>query len=274
MTNKSWIEYTIQHSKTLDGESIIALLSDTEIQSYEEAESELKAYLDSNANVLQVEQILTEYKLKFDKKIIEQINWNAEWERAYDSVEVDSFCQIIAPFHTPKNEFQHTITINPGMAFGTGHHATTYMMLKQMQYIDWSGKMVLDYGAGSGVLAFVADKMNAKNGIALEIDDWACNNAEENRIRNNCSQTQVICGTIHNVMDKKFEIILANINKNVLLQSAELLTQVIEKNGIILMSGFYANDDSDLIVAYEKMGFAKIDAIQRNNWSCLKFIKK
>ena len=158
MTNKSWIEYTIQHSETLDGESIIALLSDTEIQSYEEAESELKAYLDSNASVLQVEQILTEYKLNFDKKIIEQINWNAEWERAYDSVEVDSFCQIIAPFHTPKNGFQHTITINPGMAFGTGHHATTYMMLKQMQYIDWSAKMVLDYGAGSGVLAFALNK--------------------------------------------------------------------------------------------------------------------
>jgi len=266
---KNYFQYQIQCNDSLDSESIIAIVSQSEAESFEEENGIVKAYIHEDKNVAELEEILRDYQLKFDKQIIEQQNWNALWESSYEAVTVDDFCEIIAPFHEPKSNAPHLICINPGMAFGTGHHATTSMMILQMQHMNFEGKQVLDYGTGSAVLAVLAEKMKSSSVIGLEIDDWACRNAEENIARNHCEKVSIICGTLEHLNAQHFDIILANINKNVLLDSCEQISAILDKNGLLLLSGFYENDIQDIFSKYQKHGFELSKIETKNNWACI-----
>lgn len=268
---KNYIEYIIHTNEILDTESIIAILSNSEAESFIEENNIVKAYIIEDKNTNDLEQILLEFQLVFDKNIIVQKNWNALWESNYEPVIVDQFCEIIAPFHQSENNCTHTICINPGMAFGTGHHATTYMMIEQMKSLNFTSKPVLDYGTGSGVLAILSEMMHAKSVIGLEIDDWACRNAEENIERNKVKNTKIVCGDLQNIGSKKFDIILANINKNVLIHSSELLCSLINKDGTIIISGFYENDISDIAPLYNKYNLEITKTLIQNQWACIRF---
>lgn len=267
---KNYIEYIIHTNEILDTDSVIAILSNTDAESFIEENNIVKAYIIEDKNINELEQVLLEFNLVFDKNVIVQKNWNALWESNYEPVIVDQFCEIIAPFHQSKNNCTHTICINPGMAFGTGHHATTYMMIEQMKTLHFIGKTVLDYGTGSGVLAILAKMMQAESVIGLEIDDWACRNAEENIERNNVKNTKIVCGDLQKITSKKFDIILANINKNVLIHSSELLCSLLNKGGTIIISGFYEKDITDIVSIYNKYNFEISNSLIQNQWACIR----
>jgi ribosomal protein L11 methyltransferase len=184
---------------------------------------------------------------------------------------VDKFCAIRAEFHDPIKDVEHEIIITPKMSFGTGHHATTYMMIEQMREIDFKNKTVFDFGTGTGILPILAEKLGASKITAIDIDDWSISNAKENIEKNNCSKISVSLSS--QIPDGKFDVVLANINRNVILSYLPQLNNTLKENCYLLLSGLLSSDEEDIIKACnnEKIQFLK--GIERNNWISLVFIK-
>ena len=182
---------------------------------------------------------------------------------------IDDFVAIRAGFHQPIKEVEHEIIITPKMSFGTGHHATTFMMIQQMKQIDFSGKTVLDFGTGTGVLAIVAEKLGAKKIIAIDNDDWSIENADENVKNNRCARIELRKADTASV-NNDFDVVLANINKNIIFDNFSLLVKQLAPGGVILLSGLLAGDED---VVFRKSGEYSLHIIQttvRDNWLCLK----
>lgn len=196
---------------------------------------------------------------------IESTNWNELWESNYEPIEVDDFCYVHAPFHKVKNGFKHTIQINPRMAFGTGHHETTFLMMKMIEQIDLNGQSVLDLGCGSGILAILAMYEGADLALAVDIDSNAVETLDENFTVNNTKQIVSRIGTIHDVTEK-FDIIFANINRNVLTTDAEKICNQLVKNGLLVLSGFYKQDVDLISETYSKYGLKPKKMLSKNNW--------
>lgn len=196
---------------------------------------------------------------------IESTNWNELWESNYEPIEVDDFCYVHAPFHKVKNGFKHTIQINPRMAFGTGHHETTFLMMKMIEQIDLNGQSVLDLGCGSGILAILAMYEGADLALAVDIDSNAVETLDENFTVNNTKQIVSRIGTIHDVTEK-FDIIFANINRNVLTTDAEKICNQLVKNGLLVLSGFYEQDVDLISETYSKYGLKPKKMLSKNNW--------
>lgn len=251
-------------------EELIALLNDFNPSGYEQHEDVLIAYFEEEGfNEGAVHPLLDGFDYKLTE--VEEQNWNAVWESNFQPVVVGDFCAVRAHFHQPIPHVAHEIIITPKMSFGTGHHATTYMMMEQMQGIDFTDKEVFDFGTGTGILAILAEKLGARNVTAIDIDEWSIENARENIERNGCQRIDVVLSTT--IPDVQFDVILANINRNVLLQYTEQLHTACKDTSLLLLSGLMTNDAGDINEAFTKQGFRLVKRTDRNNWISLLFAK-
>ena len=258
-------------------EILIAQLGFAGFESFVENEDGVTAYIqegDWNSDILNDIQILNsnEFKFKIKEEVIEHTNWNSEWEKNFNSIQVDNLVSIRAPFHENPN-LKYDIVIEPKMSFGTGHHETTHMMVQHLLNLDLSGKKVLDMGCGTGILAIFAEMKGAKPIDAIDIDNWCYLNSIENAERNNCKQISVFEGDASLLINKKYDVIIANINRNILLNDMQSYMDCLNDDGVILFSGFYQEDIPIIDAEVSKYDF-KIDTIiERNNWVALKYKK-
>ncbi len=255
-------------------EILIAELAEIGFDSFLENEDGIDAYiLESEFNREKFSEIISEYQeagqISLTEGVMPKVNWNEEWEKNYDPIEVEDLVYVRASFHDSKPGFKHEIVINPKMSFGTGHHATTYQMLRHQGELDHTGKRVLDVGSGTGILAIMAHLLGARQVEAFDIDDWCVDNGNENFDLNDLS-TRMGLGTIREVNPSgSFDIILANINKNVLLDELVIYSGLLTPNGFLLLSGFYTEDIEDLVNAAATLGLALQKKSSKDNWAAL-----
>ncbi|MCB4808179.1 50S ribosomal protein L11 methyltransferase [Tamlana sp. 62-3] len=257
-------------------EILIAELGYAGFESFVETEEGVTAYIQKeewNQSILEDIQILNsdEFEISFTFEEIEQTNWNAEWEKNFNPIVVDDACAVRAPFHEKFN-VEYDIVIEPKMSFGTGHHETTHMMIQHILKNDFKDKSVLDMGCGTGVLAILAEKKGAKPIDAIDYDNWCYLNSLENVERNNCEHITVIEGDASVLGKNKYDIVIANINRNILLQDMATYVSCLNKGGMLFLSGFY-NDDIPIIKeACKNLMLNFEEKLERNNWVALKFI--
>lgn len=257
-------------------EILISLLGDMGFDSFVENEVGFDAYipeeLDGDLHLTEFE--FDDFAFSFDKERIEQTNWNAEWEKNFEPVLVDDLLLIRAPFHEPNKAVKHEIVIMPKMSFGTGHHDTTWLMCKQLFDLDIKGKSVLDMGCGTGVLAILAKKLGAGEVVGIDIDAWSVENSIENCANNNCADIEVKLGD-KELLDnyKAFNIILANINKNVLKVQIPLYAKLLKTRGVLLLSGFFNTDVEELEQHAKANQLNLLQTFTKNNWTVMKLEK-
>lgn len=253
----------------------VGLLSEAGYSGFEELDESqtLKAFIDeSDFDEPLLKSLLAPYEIGYKEQVINQQNWNALWESNFEPVVVDDFVAIRADFHQDRFNTAFDIVIMPKMSFGTGHHATTYMMVAQMRVLQWAGKKVLDFGTGTGILAILANKLGAKEIIALDNDDWSIENATENLLRNDCHHTTI--RKAHTAATGgQFEIILANINKNVIFANAEILTDSLLPKGDLLVSGLLQEDQSDIKSLFTQLGLTYLTTVNKAQWIAMHFRK-
>ncbi|HUQ96447.1 MAG TPA: 50S ribosomal protein L11 methyltransferase [Chitinophagaceae bacterium] len=260
------IKISIEASE-VDQEILIGLLNEFGATGFEQTETQLFVYFEEGFDETGVHGVLK--KLAFVSTNVLEQNWNAVWEAHFQPVIVGRFCAVRAHFHQPISMAEHEIVITPKMSFGTGHHATTYMMLSQMQALNFQKKTVLDFGTGTGVLAILAEKRGAAQITAIDNDTWSFENVQENILLNNCSRIEAkLTETIPAAM---FDIVLANITKNVLLHYMGLLKSCLNQNGSLLVSGLLAADEAELTIAAQNWGFHLVQQTQKDGWVALLF---
>ena len=202
---------------------------------------------------------------------IQEENWNAEWEKNYEPVIIEEKCLVRADFHQIEGSFEHELIITPKMSFGTGHHATTYLMLSELMNINLEGKKVMDAGCGTGVLSIMAEKKGATEIFAFDIGEWCVENTEDNIEKNHCHNIQVALGTIDSVsISNTYDVLLANINKNVLIADMPQYAKYLNKTGILLLSGFFVTDISDLEKEAKHNNFIIEHKEQKDGWAVLR----
>jgi ribosomal protein L11 methyltransferase len=202
-------------------------------------------------------------------------NWNAVWESTHEPVLVEDFCWVYAPFHSINTEVKYNILIEPKMSFGTAHHSTTYMMLSFLRDEELEGRKVLDMGSGTGVLAILAKMKGAAETDAIDNDEWAYRNALENVEANGCTGINVLLGDAQLLNEKGFyDVVIANINRNILLRDMHAYIEHLNTGGILLLSGFYEHDIPSIRQEAEKNGMAFESFRERNEWVACKFVKK
>uniref|UniRef100_UPI004047E96C 50S ribosomal protein L11 methyltransferase n=1 Tax=Algoriphagus sp. TaxID=1872435 RepID=UPI004047E96C len=259
-------------------EILIAELAAIGFDSFLETETGLEGYvLQEQFSRDSFDEVISTYResaaLTVVEGVLPKVNWNEEWEKNYDPIEVGKLVYVRASFHSPQPGFQYEIVINPKMSFGMGHHATTFQLLSLQGNIDHQGKRVLDVGSGTGILAIMAHLLGAKEVEAFDIDSWCVDNGNENFELNGLS-TQMGLGTIREVKPKgPYELILANINKNVLLDELAIYTSLLAPHGILLLSGFYSEDIDDLNQAASLNGLHLTTQSTKDNWAALEFQK-
>ncbi|MFT5761262.1 MAG: ribosomal protein L11 methyltransferase [Polaribacter sp.] len=273
-----YIEYDFLVEPNEPGtEILIAELGFAGFESFVENENGVKAYIqkeDWNAEILDNISILKsdEFSTTFQKIEVEQTNWNSEWEKNFEAIQVDDLVSIRAPFHEDK-KLQYDIVIEPKMSFGTGHHETTHMMIQHLLSLDLENKKTLDMGCGTGILAIFAEMKGAKPIDGIDIDNWCYLNSVENAERNNCNEISFYEGDASLLTTQKYDVIIANINRNILLADMSTYTKCLNENGILLLSGFYKEDISTIDAEVSKYGLQLEKTIERNNWVSLKYFK-
>ena len=271
-----YIEYNFTFSpKEPISEILIAELGNVGFESFVETENGVTAYIqktDWNAEILADVFVLNsdEFSIEYNLNEVPQTNWNAEWEKNFEPIQVDDLVSIRAPFHENPN-LKYDIVIEPKMSFGTGHHETTHMMVQHLLQLDLENKKVLDMGCGTGILAIFAEMKGAKPLDAIDIDNWCYENSVENVARNNCENISVYEGDATLLVDKKYDVIIANINRNILLMDMKVYTNCLQEGGILLLSGFYEQDIPVIDAEVIKYGLKLEKFIQRNNWVALKY---
>jgi len=246
-------------------------------QEKEEGEG-LFAYAEENQNIeaSHIEKLFQQYKnlANFTYEIgrVEKENWNADWEKNYQPIEVGDKILVRADFHPKNPKFPIEIVVTPKMSFGTGHHETTYQMLNLMYDLDLKNKTVLDAGCGTGILAIYAALKNAKEVDAYDIDEWAVENTKENFSLNSIKSVdyKIWQGQVESVpQEGLYDLILANINKNILLADIQHLQKHIKNGGFLMLSGFYENDIPDILNECEKFSLQIVNQSERNQWAAL-----
>jgi ribosomal protein L11 methyltransferase len=251
-------------------EMLIARLAAIGFEGFEEEGDALKAYiLEADLAIEELEDIVGLLGVKYTRDQIEHTNWNAWWESSFDPVIVDDFVAVRADFHPEITEVRHDIIITPKMSFGTGHHATTFLMMQAMRDIDFQGKSVFDFGTGTGVLAILAEKLGAQRILAIDNDEWSILNTQENLCRNACTRVQAVL-TDKITPDMDFDIILANINKNVILEHLGNLAARTKPGAIIVLSGLLSDDEEEVVASAHSLGLNCTAVRTRDNWLLLK----
>ncbi|SHJ64190.1 50S ribosomal protein L11 methyltransferase [Flavobacterium haoranii] len=263
--------------KELGSEILVAELGELPFESFIETENGVSAYIQKefwNENILDDVYILgnEEFKISYEFEEIEQVNWNEEWEKNFTPIDVDGKCYVRAPFHEKSNA-EYEVVIEPKMSFGTGHHETTHMMIQHLLETDLVGKKTLDMGCGTAILAILAEMKGAQPIDAIDIDNWCYLNSIENAERNNCKQISVYEGDASLLVGKKYDVIIANINRNILLNDMQTYVDCLNENGILFLSGFYTEDFEAINASCVSKGLTFEKDIVRNNWMSLKYNK-
>jgi len=262
------------HKIPLEEQDILTfLLAEAGFESFSQDGDEFQAFIPANLFERdRLVQIFQEHPFDYSKVIIPDQNWNEEWERNFSPVEIAGKCFIRAPFHPSRPGYQYEIIIEPKMSFGTAHHETTSQMIELMMEMEFHGKCVLDMGCGTGILAILADKMGASKVFAIDNDIWAYSNSIENIEKNVSSRITVNLGEIDDV-PADFDIILANINRNVLLDQISHYSNMMNPGGHLLMSGFYEEDLSRIRECASLHNLYIELFITKNQWVAAKFGK-
>lgn len=251
----------------------ISILAEKEFDGFVETKTGLKSYIpkDQFSEDLLQEIVAWDSFQSWTEDLIEDRNWNEEWESHYDPVLVDDQLAILAPFHQGEFEQKMQVTIQPQMSFGTGHHQTTYLASKRLFGLEMKGKRVLDMGTGTGVLAIVAEKLGAATVFATDIDKWAYENALDNVQLNDCQKIEVVLGGHERIDGMNFDLVIANINKNVLIEHFSVYSKVLVSGGKLLISGFFQTDENELITGATQNGFTKANSFSKDEWALLEF---
>jgi len=271
MCMNKYIQVEIQTISTEQSELLMAELSVIGFEGFEEDENLLKAFIPEKdfAETL-IDEIAARNEVSYYQTTIEETNWNAVWESNFEPVTIENFVGIRAHFHESIKGVEHEIVITPKMSFGTGHHATTFMMIQQMKEIDFANKKVFDFGTGTGILAILAERLGAEKILAVDNDDWSIENTKENLERNNCVKVDLKKADDAS-MNENFDIVLANINKNVILENFLLLTQQLKPGGVLLLSGLLEEDEKDILSAAGKFSLLLRKITKNSNWISLRF---
>jgi ribosomal protein L11 methyltransferase len=258
---------------------LMAELEELGFESFSEDEESLSAYISTAAFTdhikSQLDSIIQKSGVeKFNFNYIPYQNWNAIWESNYQPVLISGKCYIRAPFHLARPEVPFEIIIEPKMAFGTAHHETTAMMVEMMLGMQFEGKSVLDMGSGTGVLAILANKSGAYSVTAIDNDEWAYRNSIENFGLNGMETREVFLGDASKISGRKFDIILANINRNILLNDMYAYSSALNEKGMLLMSGFYVADSEKINGNATSLGMELRGRLEKNKWACMLFTKE
>ncbi len=257
-------------------EILIAELGEIGFDSFVENDDELLCYVpESDFDELQLKGIIARYQaltpILYSFETLETKNWNDEWERNYQPIEVAGRVRVRASYHAPDSAFEYDILIDPKMSFGTGHHETTTMVMAHQLGIDHKNKSVLDVGSGTGILAILAEKLGATHLTAFDIEEWAYLNAVENTQLNDCHHIKVFQGTINDCPAGIYDIVLANINRNILLAEIPAYIKFLKQGGTLVVSGFYEFDANDIIEKATECGLKKTSHETLNNWASIRF---
>lgn len=258
-------------------EILIAELAELGFESFVDTETGFEAYIpESEFKKKEFEAIPLladkEFTISYQITSIEQQNWNQQWEESFEPIEVESRLLIRAPFHQapPKNVLD--IIIEPKMSFGTGHHETTYLIAKRLLDLSLENKSILDMGCGTGILAILAKKKKCGNILAIDNDEWAYTNCIENCQRNHVD-IEVVLGDAHDIKNNKFDVIIANINRNILLRDMHIYADALNDKGLLLLSGFFMVDKNILMEQAQQLGLKLHFEATKNEWAMLELIK-
>ncbi len=256
-------------------EILIAELAEADFDSFLENDDGFEAYVEGERyNKEAVAAIREKYKdvtpITFSFSQIPKRNWNEEWEKSFSPVIVDDRCVIRAEFHQVDRKYPFEIVITPRMSFGTGHHQTTYLMVKTMLDMDFRGKRVMDAGCGTAILSILACKLGAGAVEAFDIDEWSVDNGNENVRINGCENIRIQLGKIVELaLGEPYDVILANINRNVLLEEMQYYASYLKPGGQLLLSGFFATDIPPLLEEAARYGLREARRDERETWSSL-----
>lgn len=276
-----YLELTIDFQpKDPWAEIALVQLADQGYESFVETETGILAYAQVTAvDVLEplkgtfLSEDQSDVIITFETKIIPQQNWNETWEADFQPVVVEDYLTILAPFHDKTNRTGMLVEILPKMSFGTGHHQTTWMMSKALFELGKMPKKVLDMGTGTGVLAIIAEKLGAEQILAVDIEDWSVENTIENAERNDCHAITAACGDIDVIEAQQFDLILANINKNVLKAHIPTYRQLLVENGTLFLSGFFDSDVEELVDFCSQHGLTKRRVLNKDNWAAIELFR-
>ena len=252
-------------------EIIIAKLDEINFETFQEYDRGVRCYIDSNKldkkkTKLVLDEMSNKTKLAYSFNIMPQKNWNEEWEKNFQPIEINSKCLIRAEFHENYNRYEDEIIINPKMSFGTGHHATTFLMINEIYNLDLDDKVVLDMGSGTGILSILSSIHGAKKILAVDVDDWAFQNSIENSELNGVKNIEFLNGDIDSIEFQSFDIILANINRNIILRDLSKYYEFLNKQGDLLISGFLESDIDLINQSALQNGFSLINKKNREKW--------
>ncbi len=252
-----------------DADMLSALLTGMDCQGMEENDTQLFAFFDETVfDEAAIREVLLPFPYLFKKEIVPQINWNAQWESNFEPIRINNEVGVRASFHPPFNDCKFDIVITPKMSFGTGHHETTRMMMEYACETDFENKSVLDFGCGTGVLAILARLKGAHPVLGIDHDQWSIENAKENCERNGCSDIDISDIDIQ-AIEQTFDIILANINLNVLLETLPKLKKILNAGGHIFLSGILVSDIPKLSECFTGLGFTLHSQKQKKDWVAL-----
>jgi ribosomal protein L11 methyltransferase len=273
-----YIEVRITGFTGFDPEIVMAQMAELGFESFSESESGIQAFTREDMYQEDIvsaylQKLCDEHGLRYSVHKIEAQNWNAIWESGYEPVTIAGKCQVRAPFHEPVAGLPFDIVIEPRMSFGTAHHETTSLMLELLMEEEVNGKRVLDMGCGTGVIAILAHKMLAAQVVAIDNDEWAYSNALDNMEKNNALAVTVLQGEAGDIPMPGYDLIIANINRNVLLSDIPLYVKYLNPDGVLLLSGFYLEDLDQIRLASEKAGLLYASFTSDNNWVGAKFVK-
>ena len=268
-----YIKIQIELHEPGQSEILVALLSQAGFEGFEEQDKLLQAFIPQQAyDDSRTLEILQSFSLSHSMHLIREQNWNEIWEREFEPVCVGDFCSIRASFHQPVAGVRHEVIITPKMSFGTGHHATTFLMIAAMEGVDFKDKTVFDFGTGTGVLAILAEKLGASAVEAIDMDDWSISNALENLAENQCRLISVEKGTNPRA-SQPVDILLANINKNVILQHLPQMGQQLVQQGVLILSGLLEQDYEEVRQRAVETGLGVISKGSREGWISIRLEK-
>lgn len=273
------LSFTVEDEEGYRRDLLINALGDLGFDTFEEIENGFNAYIpvdsfNEEKLIALLNPFYEEFPLSYTSKLIEQQNWNEVWESNFEPITIGNQIYVRATFHQPRPEFKYEIVIDPKMAFGTGHHQTTAMVLQFILENDFAGKNVLDMGCGTGILAIMAAQLNAKHVTAIDYDPVCYESTLENAALNKIDNITALCGSKEVIPDEQYDIILANINRNILLDQMQRYAEVLKPGGEIYFSGFYEKPDLEIITnAAGEYGLKYVAHKKDKDWVAAKFIK-
>jgi len=277
--NYTELIFTINNAEGYERDLLIDALGGIDFDTFEETEQGFKAYIpQASFNKAVLDEVLSAYREMFDfsyeTNLIPQKNWNQEWESNFEPIQIGDQVWVRATFHEARPDFPYEIVIDPKMAFGTGHHQTTAMMMELMLAADFKGKKVLDMGCGTGILAILAEKLGATDLMAIDYDPVCYESTIENAALNHASHTKALCGSKEVIPNEQYDIILANINRNILIDQMDRYAEVLKPGGEIYFSGFYEEPDLQIIKDEAgKYGLKYITHLKNKEWVAARFVK-